>query len=84
MDIILNLSLNIIKVLKWAIFARIILSWVQPKGGGRFMQFLYEITEPYMRIFRNILPRTGMIDFSPILAFLSLDLIQAGLISFFG
>lgn len=83
MDITLHLLLNIIKVFKWAIFARILLSWLQPQGGYQFRKILYEITEPYLRIFRNIIPRMGMIDLSPIIAFFALDFIQLFVISLF-
>jgi len=33
-------------------------------------------------VFRNIMPRTGMIDLSPLIAFFALDLLQYGVVSF--
>jgi len=39
--------------------------------------FLRDICEPFLRIFRRVLPSFGGFDFSPILAILSLQLINS-------
>lgn len=79
MNFIASLAVNIISILKYAILIRILLSWINPHGGGgKAYQIIHEITEPIMRPFRNLIPRVGMIDFSPIAAFFALDL--AGII----
>ena len=83
MNFILVFIVTIIRILKYAILIRILLSWVQTGYPGRFSRMLYEITEPILKVFRNLLPRTGMIDFSPILAFFALDFLQIGIISLF-
>lgn len=83
MDFLAALIINIIKILKYAILVRILLSWVKQGPPGRITQIIHEITEPVLRIFRKILPRTGMIDFSPILAFVALDFAQFGIIKLF-
>ena len=83
MDFILFFIVNIIKILKYAILVRILLSWLRPGSPGRFSQILHEITEPILKIFRSILPRIGMIDFSPIIAFFALDFAQIGIIKLF-
>ena len=83
MEFILFFLVNTIKILKYAILVRILLSWIKPGRSGRFSQILHEITEPILRIFRNLLPKTGMMDFSPILAFFALDFAQIGIISLF-
>jgi len=61
-----------------AIFARVILSWFRPMGGpqGRFSQFIIDVTEPLLGTIRKILPRTGMLDLSPIVAFLFIELLR--------
>jgi YggT family protein len=58
------------------LLARIVSSWVPELRQYRFMQFIYYYTEPYLNFFRRILPPIGMIDFSPIIAFLALGLIE--------
>jgi YggT family protein len=40
------------------------------------MGFLRDVCEPYIRIFRRVLPRTGAFDLSPLLAILTLYVIR--------
>src|SRR6188472_4044224 len=51
------------------IFGYIIASWV-PAGSSpsfeRVRQFLYDVCEPYLRIFRRVIPPLGPLDLSPI------------------
>ena len=61
------------------IFAYIILSWVRLPYSpwlNRIQRFLYDVCEPYLRIFRRLLPSFGAFDFSPIVAVLALLLID--------
>jgi len=61
------------------IFAYIILSWVRLPYSvwlNRIQRFLYDVCEPYLRIFRRFLPSFGGLDLSPILAILTLVLIN--------
>ncbi len=71
--------INLVRIIKYAILVRVLLSWFQSGANGRIGQFIYDITEPVLRIFRRILPRTGMIDFSPLLAFFALDFLEIGI-----
>ena len=41
-----------------------------------FMAFLAEVSDPYLRLFRRIIPAAGMIDFSPIAALLVLYVLR--------
>ena len=41
------------------------------------LQFLRDVCEPFLRIFRRIIPGIGGFDFSPILAIISLSLVNA-------
>jgi len=43
---------------------------------NRIQRFLYDVCEPYLRLFRRLLPATGAIDLSPILAFVALGVID--------
>ncbi len=40
------------------------------------LDFLREVSEPFLRIFRRFLPRTGGLDLSPMLAILTLYVIR--------
>jgi uncharacterized protein YggT (Ycf19 family) len=61
------------------IFAYIIASWV-PGGGSptleRMRQFLYDVCEPYLRIFRRVIPPVGPLDLSPIVAVIALYVLE--------
>jgi YggT family protein len=61
-----------------AILAYILTSWVKlPYSLRPVQRFLYDLCEPYLRSWRNILPfRTGPIDFSPIVAVAALILFE--------
>jgi uncharacterized protein YggT (Ycf19 family) len=41
------------------------------------LQFLRDICEPFLRIFRRVLPSFGGLDFSPILAIVTLQILNA-------
>jgi YggT family protein len=36
--------------------------------GDMLLGFLRDVSEPYLRIFRRVIPTVGMFDFSPIIA----------------
>ncbi len=61
------------------IFAYIIASWV-PGGASptleRVRQFLYDVCEPYLRLFRRVIPPIGPLDLSPIAAIFSLYILR--------
>ena len=61
------------------IFAYIIASWI-PGGGSptleRVRQFLYDVCEPYLRLFRRFIPPLGPLDLSPIAAVFSLYILE--------
>jgi YggT family protein len=63
-------------LLTLAILARVLLSWVNPDPYHPIVRALYQITEPILEPIRRYLPRTGMIDFSPLVAIILLQLIQ--------
>lgn len=75
--------INIIfQVYTLMLFARILASWVPQINQYRIMQFVAYYTDPYLNLFRKIIPPLGMFDLSPIVAFLCLNFIQKLLISF--
>ena len=57
------------------IFGYIITSWVKLPYSpwlNRVQRFLYDVCEPYLRLFRRVLPPLGPLDISPIVAVFSL------------
>ena len=66
------------------LFAYIIMSWFRLPYSvwlNRIQRFLYDVCEPYLRIFRRILPPLGPLDLSPIIAIISLYVIRVVILS---
>ena len=66
------------------LFAYIITSWFKLPYSvwlNRIQRFLYDVCEPYLRIFRRFLPQFGPLDLSPIIAIFSLYLIRIVILS---
>ena len=67
------------QVLTMAIFVRVLISWLPiPMSSsviGPIMAILYQITEPILGPLRRIVPPLGMIDITPVVAILLLQLI---------
>jgi uncharacterized protein YggT (Ycf19 family) len=65
------------------ILVYIVTSWLRLPYSpwlNRIQRFLYDVCEPYIRLFRRVLPATGAFDFSPLLALLALGVIDRFLI----
>ena len=63
-----------------AIFGRVIMSWVSPRGDDPISQILFQITEPVLQPIRRVMPKTGMFDLTPMVALLALNLIIAPIV----
>ena len=62
-------------VLTLLILGRVLVSWTNPMGGGGLTAFLYHVTEPLLAPIRRVLPPTGGIDWSPMIAILVLGIL---------
>jgi YggT family protein len=64
------------------LFVRIVSSWFPAWQGHNLIRFVSFYTDPYLNIFRRLLPPLGgVLDISPILAFFVLRLIEMILLS---
>jgi YggT family protein len=74
---------KVITIYSYALIVYILMSWF-PNARDTFIgRFLAKICEPYLEPFRKIIPAFGMIDISPIVAFLVLNLATNGLAQVF-
>ncbi|HLX33440.1 MAG TPA: YggT family protein [Gaiellaceae bacterium] len=65
------------------LLAYILMSWVRLPYSptlNKIQRFLYDVSDPYLRLFRRLLPMAGPLDLSPIIAFLALGAIDRLLI----
>ena len=66
------------------IFIYIITNWLFAFGmrmpysrwSDALLNFLRDVSEPYLRLFRRFIPPIGMFDFSPLIALIVLGILQ--------
>ena len=61
------------------LIAMIVVSWIAPGSRHPAIELIWQISEPVMAPFRSLLPNMGGIDFSPILVFIGINVVQIGL-----
>ena len=66
----------LIKLYFWSLIIMIVSSWIAPGSSHPALQLVNQITEPLMKPFRSILPSMGGLDLSPILVFLTLQVLE--------
>lgn len=72
------------QVLTALIFFRAILSWFPIDPHNPLVTLLYEITEPILAPLRNIIPRIGMMDITPLAAIILIQIIGRVLVQQLG
>jgi YggT family protein len=80
-----NYLSTLIDVYTLLIFAHIVVQWlfafgVRPpysRASSAVIGFLRDVCEPFLRIFRRLLPSFGGLDFSPIVAIIALQIINS-------
>ena len=70
----IELFVNVfISVYALVVFVYVLTSWIRlPYSLSPVQRFLYEVCEPYLRLWRRVLPRVGALDFSPMVAIFAL------------
>ena len=77
MAVVFQFLFVLINVYEIILFLRVLLSWFRMDPySNPFARILYILTEPLLEPIRSILPPAGMIDFSPLVAFLLLVALQ--------
>jgi len=71
----LNIVRFILLGLELMVLARVFLSFVNPAGRGPVAGFIISTTEPILAPIRKLLPRTGMVDFSPFIVVLVIGML---------
>ncbi|MCE7937409.1 hypothetical protein DCC79_02265 [bacterium] len=68
----------VLRLVWFAILARVVLSWVDPNPypTNALKRLLFTITDPVLEPLRRVIPPIGMIDITPIAAFIILQLIE--------
>lgn len=74
MNLLISTLITFINIYNLLLLIRILLTWFPTIDWyNQPFNALSQITDPYLNIFRSIIPPLGGIDFSPILAFIVLQ-----------
>ncbi len=78
--------LLVLRLMWFAILARVLLSWVDPNPypTNALKRILFTITDPVLEPLRRVIPPIGMIDITPIAAFILLQLVERLLVQMRG
>ena len=75
LDVFLGLIQFLCYLFAVLIVVRSVVSWFSPRPTNVLVVYLHRVTEPLLSPLRRVLPRTGMVDFSPLAAILLLYLV---------
>ena len=67
---------GVCQIIYWLLFARIIVSWLPVDPYHQVVQFLVQATDPLLLPFQRIPLRIGVLDMTPLLAFVVLFFIR--------
>jgi YggT family protein len=71
-----DLLILVLQVFQLVLLARVLISWFPNiDRSNQIVQLLFDVTEPILQPIRNMLPPTGMMDFSPLIVFLAISVL---------
>ena len=76
MNLLITTLATFVEFYSYLLIIRVLLTWF-PTVDWSSQPFaaLSQISDPYLNLFRSIIPPLGGMDFSPILAFLALNIV---------
>jgi len=69
----------LISIIFYSVIGMIIISFLAPQSSHPVVEFIWQLTEPVMAPLRQVLPPMGGLDFSPIILFIALNVVQVSL-----
>lgn len=81
MTYIILLFRSVLGIYQFLMLIYIFMSWITETRSTQIGRAIGAVVEPYLSIFRKIIPPLGMFDFSPIVAFIVLEFAMQGLIN---
>lgn len=70
---LLSLTINLFF---WGLIIMVVFSWIAPQSRHPALMLLMQILEPLLAPLRKLIPPMGGMDFTPIFAFLALNILQ--------
>ena len=74
--VLLGVLATAVNVYLLLLFVRVLISWFPNMSGNAIVGGIASITDPYLNIFRGVIPPIGGIDLSALLAFVTLNLLR--------
>ena len=78
---VIQLVQTLFQVYSFILLARVLITWFQVDPYNPIIRILFQLTEPLLAPIRRLLPQTGMMDFSPIVAFIAITVVERIVIS---
>lgn len=79
---LIQLIIFVLTIIDLLILARVLMSWVNISPyNNQVARTIFDLTEPILVPIRNMMPSAGMFDFSPLIAFLIINVIISALAS---
>jgi len=79
---IVSIIAGVVQFYGFLIFAYVIMSWFPIRGiGADIYQVIGSIVEPYLGIFRRVIPPMGTLDISPMVAYFVLIVVSRFVLS---
>ena len=69
---IADVAILVCRIVAFLIFVRAISSWFTTRRDHPILRFLDEMTDPILSPLRSIMPHTGGVDFTPMIAMILL------------
>lgn len=73
---IVELTSGLLTIYKYILLASVVISWVNADPYNPIVNFIYRVTDPLLRRIRRHMPDTGMLDLSPLVAFVAIYVVQ--------
>ncbi|WP_025731792.1 YggT family protein [Carnimonas nigrificans] len=70
--------LMLLQVYWYALILMVVMSWIAPQDNHPAPMLIRQLTEPVMAPLRKVIPPLGMLDLSPIIAFLLINFLEYG------
>ena len=64
----------LLEIMSWGIVARALSSWIPDAGKYTAVQILFKLTAPLIKPLQKVLPTPGMIDFSPLVSIILIQI----------
>lgn len=74
--LVVKVLVALINILSFLIILRVVLSWLMVFPTNILLQYLFDVTDFFLKPVQKIIPPLGMIDFSPFIILIFLQFLK--------